>query len=126
MSACVTSRTHPGAFSVPDVLDHIGINVSDYDRGRDFYAKALAPLGIELLMEPIPETGGLGREGKPFHWITGERKPATENVHAAAIEAGGVDNGAPGIRELYHPTYYGAYMLDPDGNNVEAVCHAPG
>ena len=125
----------------PVVLDHIGINVSDYDRGRDFYAKALAPLGIELLMEPIPGTGGFGREGKPFFWITGERQPTTENVHVAfavadrgtvdafhvaALEAGGVDNGAPGIRELYHPNYYGAYVLDPDGNNVEAVCHRPG
>jgi catechol 2,3-dioxygenase-like lactoylglutathione lyase family enzyme len=93
-----------------------------------------------LLMEPIPRTGGFGSDGKPWFWISEERKPVTENMHvafavpdratvdafhAAALEAGGTDNGAPGIREIYHPAYYGAYVLDPDGNNVEAVCHKP-
>ena len=88
----------------------------------------------------MPRIGGFGTEGKPWFWITDQREPATENVHvsfaaadratvdafhAAALEAGGTDNGAPGVRELYHPTYYGAYVLDPDGNNVEAVCHRP-
>ena len=122
------------------MLDHIGINVSDYDHSRDFYQRALAPLGFSLLMEPIPRTGGFGREGKPWFWISEERKPTTENVHvaftapdratvdafhAAAVEAGGTDNGAPGIREIYHPTYYGAYVLDLDGNNIEVVCHRP-
>jgi catechol 2,3-dioxygenase-like lactoylglutathione lyase family enzyme len=122
------------------MLDHLGINVSDYDRSRDFYERALAPLGFALLMEPAPRTGGFGREGKPSFWITDQRKPTSENVHvaftapdratvdafhAAALEAGGTDNGGPGIRELYHPTYYGAYVLDLDGNNVEAVCHTP-
>jgi catechol 2,3-dioxygenase-like lactoylglutathione lyase family enzyme len=122
------------------MLDHIGINVSDYDRSRDFYQRALAPLGFSLLMEPIPRTGGFGREGKPWFWISEERKPMTENVHiaftapdratvdafhAAAVGAGGTDNGAPGIREIYHPTYYGAYALDLDGNNIEVVCHRP-
>jgi catechol 2,3-dioxygenase-like lactoylglutathione lyase family enzyme len=120
------------------MLDHLGINVSDYDRSRDFYERALGPLGFVLLMEPAPRTGGFGREGKPSFWITDQRKPTSENVHvaftapdratvdafhAAALEAGGTDNGGPGIRELYHPTYYGAYVLDLDGNNVEAVCH---
>jgi catechol 2,3-dioxygenase-like lactoylglutathione lyase family enzyme len=123
------------------MLDHVGINVSDYDRSRSFYERALAPLGISLLMEPLPRIGGFGRDGKPFFWITDQRKPGSENVHvafavpdratvdafhAAALEAGGTDNGAPGIREIYHPTYYGAYVLDPDGNNIEAVSHRPG
>jgi catechol 2,3-dioxygenase-like lactoylglutathione lyase family enzyme len=122
------------------MLDHIGLNVSDYDRSRAFYERALAPLGFSLLMEPAPRIGGLGRDGKPWFWITDQRQPATENMHvafaaparatvdafhAAALEAGGTDNGAPGIREIYHPTYYGAYVLDPDGNNVEACCHHP-
>lgn len=124
------------------MLDHTGINVADYARSRDFYAKALEPLGLKLLMEPGPGIGGFGGEdGKPFFWITDQRQPTTENVHvafasmdratvdafhAAALEAGGTDNGAPGIRELYHPDYYGAFVLDPDGNNIEACCHAPG
>jgi catechol 2,3-dioxygenase-like lactoylglutathione lyase family enzyme len=122
------------------MLDHVGINVSEYDRSRDFYAKALEPLGYSLLMEPVAGTGGFGREGKPDFWISAEREPTTENVHVAlaaddratvdafhavALEAGGTDNGAPGVREIYHPTYYGAYLLDPDGNNIEVVCHKP-
>ena len=122
------------------MLDHAGINVSDYDRSRDFYTHALAPLGCELLMEPVPRTGGFGRDGNPFFWITGTREPVTSNVHiaftvddratvdafhAAAVEAGGTDNGPPGVRDLYHPAYYGAFVLDPDGNNIEAVCHRP-
>jgi catechol 2,3-dioxygenase-like lactoylglutathione lyase family enzyme len=92
-------------------------------------------------MEPVPRAGGFGRDGKPWFWITDQRKPTSENVHvaftapdratvdafhAAALAAGGTDNGAPGIRELYHPTYYGAYILDPDRNNIEVVCHQPG
>jgi catechol 2,3-dioxygenase-like lactoylglutathione lyase family enzyme len=120
------------------MLDHLGVNVSDYDRSRDFYEKALEPLGFTLLMEPAPRTGGFGREGKPWFWITDQREPTTKNVHvaftapdratvdafhAAALDAGGTDHGAPGIREIHHPTYYGAYVLDPDGNNVEVVCH---
>ena len=120
------------------MIDHVGVNVSDYDRSRAFYAKALEPLGYTLLMEPVEGHGGFGREGKPDYWISGVREPPTENVHvalaapvratvdafhAAALEAGGTDNGAPGIREIYHPQYYGAFVLDPDGNNVEAVCH---
>jgi catechol 2,3-dioxygenase-like lactoylglutathione lyase family enzyme len=122
------------------MLDHLGINVSDYDRSRDFYEKALAPLGYTLLMEPIPRFGGFGKDRKPSFWITDQREPPTTNVHfafaasdratvdafhAAALEAGGIDNGAPGPRPMYHPGYYGAFVLDPDGNNVEAVCHRP-
>ncbi len=122
------------------MLDHIAINVSDYDRSRGFYERALAPLDYALLMEPRPQTGGFGRDGKPWFWITDQRTPTTDNVHvafaaadratvdafhAAALVAGGTDNGGPGIREIYHPNYYGAFVIDPDGNNIEAVCHQP-
>ena len=120
------------------MIDHVGVNVSDYERSRDFYAKALEPLGYSLLMEPVDGHCGFGREGKPDFWISGVREPATENVHvalaapdratvdafhAAGLEAGGSDNGEPGVREHYHPTYYGAFVRDPDGNNIEVVCH---
>jgi catechol 2,3-dioxygenase-like lactoylglutathione lyase family enzyme len=128
------------AVACPTVLDHIGINVSDYDRSRAFYEKALAPLGYTLLMEPMQGIGGFGRAGKPDFWIAAVREPTTHNVHvalvapdretvdafhAAALDAGGTDNGGPGLREHYHPSYYGAFVLDPDGNNIEAVCHRP-
>ncbi len=120
------------------MLDHVSINVSDYERSRAFYEKALTPLGYSLLMEPRARIGGFGADGKPWFWITDQREPTTENVHvafsapdrrtvdafhAAATGAGGNDNGAPGVREIYHPHYYGAFVLDPDGNNIEAVCH---
>jgi catechol 2,3-dioxygenase-like lactoylglutathione lyase family enzyme len=122
------------------MIDHVGVNVSDYERSRDFYVKALEPLGYSLMMEPVEGHGGFGREGKPDFWISGLREPATENIHvalaapdratvdafhAAALEAGGADNGEPGLREQYHPTYYGAFVRDPDGNNIEVVCHKP-
>jgi catechol 2,3-dioxygenase-like lactoylglutathione lyase family enzyme len=126
------------------MLDHLGINVSDYERSKGFYEKALAPLGLEVLMEPAAEIGGFGSTagplaGKPYFWIS-TREEASSGVHvafqvdsrdlvdafhAAALEAGGSDNGAPGVREIYHPGYYGAFVHDPDGNNVEAVCHSP-
>jgi catechol 2,3-dioxygenase-like lactoylglutathione lyase family enzyme len=122
------------------MLDHAGINVADYDRSRAFYEQALAPLGYSLLMEPMTRIGGFGRDGKPDFWITDQRQPTTTNVHVAlaapdratvdafheaALAAGGTDNGAPGVREIYHPSYYGAYVFDPDGNNIEACCHRP-
>ena len=123
-------------------LDHIGLSVSDYDRARAFYAAALEPLGWGMMMEfPTPDgkAGGFGRDGKPFFWISeggktaphlhvafgAETRAAVDAFYAAAIKAGGKDNGPPGIREMYHPTYYGAFVLDPDGHNIEAVCHAP-
>jgi catechol 2,3-dioxygenase-like lactoylglutathione lyase family enzyme len=122
------------------MLDHVGFGVSDYQRSKAFYERALAPLGIELLMEPVAEAAGFGRDGKPFFWVE-TRGPAVkgglhvafavedrgtvDTFHAVALEAGGTDNGAPGVREIYHPNYYGAYVLDPDGNNIEAVCHRP-
>lgn len=121
------------------MLDHVGFDVSDYGRSKAFYEKALAPLGLKLLMEPAPGIGGFGDGQKPFFWIGKRGAPqggihvafaagnreTVDSFHAAALEAGATDNGGPGIREMYHPSYYGAYVLDPDGNNVEAVCHAP-
>ena len=123
-------------------LDHISLSVEDYARAKAFYLKALAPLGITLMME-FPEPGdrnhgGFGAEGKPFFWISsgGRQTPPThiafgvetraevDAFHKAALAAGGTDNGAPGIRAMYHPSYYGAFALDPEGHNIEAVCHA--
>jgi catechol 2,3-dioxygenase-like lactoylglutathione lyase family enzyme len=121
-------------------FDHVGLEVRDYARSRPFYERALAPLGMRVVMEPIPNVAGFGDEF-PFFWI-GERgrepdsgvhvafaaedRATVDAFHAAALEAGGEDNGGPGVREIYHPNYYGAFVLDPDGNNVEAVCHKPG
>ena len=121
------------------MLDQIGIGVNDYERSKAFYTQALAPLGMTLLMEPVGKAAGFGKDGKPVFWLEALRPAVTEvhiafavderatvdAFHAAGLEAGGTDNGAPGVREIYHPNYYGAYVLDPDGNNVEAVCHRP-
>lgn len=119
------------------MIDHVGIDVSDIDAAKAFYEKALAPLGYEKLRE-FPEAVGFGEQGKPDFWVAKRGKPGTSHVaiaspdrasvdafHAAALAAGGRDNGAPGLRQQYHATYYGAYVLDPEGNNVEAVCHRP-
>lgn len=125
------------------MLDHIGFGVSDYARAKSFYEKALAPLGIGIVMEVRPEEGGhtalgFGKDGRPFFWIA--LGSATANIHVAfatqsraevdafyraALGAGGRDNGAPGLRPHYHPNYYAAFVLDHDGHNVEAVCHRP-
>ena len=121
------------------MLDHMGFAVSDYERSKAFYEQALAPLGIKLLMEPAPGIGGFGDDQKPYLWFGTRDAPQTgihiafeaddretvDAFHAAALAAGGTDNGGPGIREIYHPNYYGAYVLDPDGNNIEAACHRP-
>jgi catechol 2,3-dioxygenase-like lactoylglutathione lyase family enzyme len=118
------------------MIDYVGLEVRDYLRSKDFYLAALAPLEIELLLEFEGRIGGFGREGKPFFWIR-QGEPAAgihvafvapdadtvDAFYAAAVGAGGDDNGAPGLRAQYHPGYYGAYVLDPDGNNVEAVHH---
>jgi catechol 2,3-dioxygenase-like lactoylglutathione lyase family enzyme len=122
------------------VLDHVGIEVGDFDASRAFYEIALAPLGLAVVMEPVPTSAGFGgSDRKPWFWINARGRPAVRGVHlafkainrdmvdafhAAALVAGGTDNGAPGPRPLYHQNYYGAFVLDPDGNNVEAVCHA--
>jgi catechol 2,3-dioxygenase-like lactoylglutathione lyase family enzyme len=116
------------------------LDVTDYAASKAFYEQALAPLGMRMVMEPGPETGGFGEEF-PFFWITRRGRGLQGGVHVAftardramvgafheaALAAGGTDNGGPGVREIYHPDYYGAFVLDPDGNNVEAVCHRPG
>jgi len=119
------------------MLDHIGIGVRDPQASKAFYAAALAPLGIEVIMD-FGEAVGLGSRGKPFFWFGKSAEGANTHVafaapdrktvdafYAAAMAAGGKDNGAPGIRAQYHPNYYGAFVLDPDGHNVEAVCHTP-
>jgi catechol 2,3-dioxygenase-like lactoylglutathione lyase family enzyme len=123
------------------VLDHIGIGVADYERSTTFYKRALAPLGYALLMEFSGAAAGFGREnaGRPSFFIEAHGEPVrgrlhiafqaesrelVDAFHAAALEAGGTDNGEPGLR-WYHPDYYGAYVLDPDGHNIEAVCHKP-
>jgi len=125
------------------MLDHMGFGVSDYPRARSFYEKALAPLGIGIVMEVRPEEGGhaalgFGKDGKPFFWIALGNVSANIHVafvagsraevdafHAAALAAGGRDNGAPGLRPHYHASYYAAFVLNPDGHNIEAVCHRP-
>jgi catechol 2,3-dioxygenase-like lactoylglutathione lyase family enzyme len=125
------------------MIDHTGIGVSDFNKSKAFYSKALAPIGYVLLLEfPAAVTGrsdvaGFGEAPKPDFWISsgGANNPPihiafrvssraiVDAFYKAALEAGGKDNGAPGIRAIYHPNYYGAFVLDPDGHNVEAVCH---
>ena len=118
------------------MIDHVNINVRDFTASRDFYTRALEPLGVEVMMEFGP-MAGMGNAGKPDFWISERGEPSgpshiafeapdRETVDAffrAAIDAGGTDNGAPGPRPQYHENYYGAFVLDPDGNNIEAVCH---
>ena len=131
------------------MIDHIGLSVRDFAVSRAFYTAALAPLGFGVVMEVTEAmTGGHGAHagfgaGKPEFWIGSGGAPggasggpvhvafvagsraAVRAFHAAALAAGATDNGAPGLRPQYHPDYYGAFVLDPDGNNVEAVCHGP-
>jgi catechol 2,3-dioxygenase-like lactoylglutathione lyase family enzyme len=128
------------------IIDHFGFGASDYRRAKAFYAQALAPLGITLVMELGPEQTegkvwacGFGKGGKPEFWIgsdgktwpplhvafTADTRAEVRAFHEAALAAGGRDNGAPGLRPRYHPDYYGAFILDLDGHNVEVVCHRP-
>jgi catechol 2,3-dioxygenase-like lactoylglutathione lyase family enzyme len=120
------------------MFDHVGVNVRDYERSRAFYEQALAPLGFEKTAEFEEwKAAAFGPQGKHGFWVA-QREPygtgthvaftvddraAVDAFHAAGLAAGGTDNGAPGIREHYHPTYYAAFVLDPDDNNIEAVCH---
>jgi len=119
------------------MIDHVGLLVTNYARSKRFFENALAPLGYKLILEFGDSVAGFGAEGKPDFWISvgspaaihvaiGSPDRATVDAfHEAALAAGGRDNGAPGLRPQYHPNYYGAFVLDPDGNNVEAVCHLP-
>jgi catechol 2,3-dioxygenase-like lactoylglutathione lyase family enzyme len=120
------------------MFDHIGLNVGDFGASRAFYERALAPLGFRIVMEMEEwKAVAFGQNEKPSFWVV-ERPPhgtgthvaftcdsrdSVDAFHAAALAAGGTDNGLPGLREHYHPDYYGAFVLDPDGNNIEAVCH---
>jgi catechol 2,3-dioxygenase-like lactoylglutathione lyase family enzyme len=128
------------------ILDHIGFAAGDYEGAKAFYSAALKPLGIALVME-VGQNDNPGRKacgfggpsGKPDFWLGSEGKTAphihvcfaaetraaVDAFHAAALKAGAKDNGPPGIRAHYHPSYYAAFVLDPEGHNIEAVCHKP-
>ena len=120
------------------MFDHVGFGVSDYAASKAFFLKALQPLGVTVVMEG--QFGvGLGKDNKPYLWMypspekpahlhlafTAESREQVDEFHRAALEAGGKDNGAPGLRPHYHANYYGAFVIGPDGHNVEAVCHKP-
>ena len=120
------------------MFDHLGFAVADFPTSRAFYLSALAPLGGRVVMEG-PDFAGFGREGRPQFWIGTGEAPTTRlhlaftagsraevrAFYEAAIGAGGADNGPPGLRPNYHPNYYGAFAIDPNGHNIEAVCHSP-
>jgi len=126
-------------------IDHTSLSVSDFAAAKAFYTAALKPLRVKVIKEfPAEVTGsvdvaGLGADGKPFFWLANagkttprvhlafraENRAQVDAFYEAAIAAGGVDNGAPGPRPMYHPNYYGAFVLDADGHNIEAVCHSP-
>ncbi|SDC93930.1 Predicted lactoylglutathione lyase [Variovorax sp. CF079] len=120
------------------IFDHIGFNVSDLQASKAFYVRALAPLGIGVAMDGEGWVM-LGRPGRPQFWIgsfgsspgpihiafAAENREQVRRFYDAALAAGGKDNGPPGLREHYHANYYGAFVIGPDGHNVEAVCHAP-
>lgn len=139
---CMLSR--PGVSKERIVIDHITFGVTDFSRSVEFYDRAFAPLGVRRLLNlPLEQTGGIKVAGYgedcPWFWIAEEN--ATQGMlhiavtardhagvdafHAAALLAGGTDNGQPGLRPHYHADYYGAFVLDPDGHNIEAVCHDP-
>jgi catechol 2,3-dioxygenase-like lactoylglutathione lyase family enzyme len=127
-------------------LDHVSLPVSDFARAKAFYQQVLAPLGISVLMDMGDFAAGFGRDGKPDFWIgagpASFQPPDTlaritpvhlafaarstaevDGFYRAALAAGAKDNGAPGLRQQYHPHYYGAFVIDSDGHNVEAVFH---
>ncbi|WP_028080487.1 VOC family protein [Solimonas soli] len=135
------------------MLDHIGLVVADYERSKAFYRATLAAIGFELVMELDEKVldrahAGFGEPPKPEFWISAgatgaapgpsftappvhvafrvRARALVDAFHRAALAAGARDNGAPGLRPHYHADYYGAFVLDPDGHNIEAVCHAPG
>lgn len=129
------------------MIDHISVNVSDPAASKAFYEAALAPLGYRVVMEFGPVTGlgapvpgaSEGAPASPDLWLSPTKSPTPCHIavaasstaqvdafHEAALAAGGKDNGGPGERAHYHPGYYGAFVLDPDGNNLEAVFHGAG
>lgn len=120
------------------MFDHVGFGVSDYTLSKSFFLTSLRPLGMGIVMEGVHGIG-FGRNGKPLLFLfessekptplhlafTAENRQQVQAFYRAALEAGGKDNGAPGLRPQYHPNYYGAFVIGPDGHNVEAVCHRP-
>jgi catechol 2,3-dioxygenase-like lactoylglutathione lyase family enzyme len=127
------------------MIDHMGVGASNFSASKRFYDAALSALRYESVMEFTPEQSGgyqgigYGKDGKPFFWLSNDGprgtgihvafaasdRAAVDAFYKAALSCGGRDNGAPGLRPHYHPHYYGAFVFDPDGINVEAVCHAP-
>jgi catechol 2,3-dioxygenase-like lactoylglutathione lyase family enzyme len=130
------------------LIDHVTLVVSDFARSKTFYEKALAPLGVKVIME-FGKAAGFGRGQKPDFWIgegpmsfqtpeqlavltpthlafAARSRDEVDAFYAAALAAGARDFGKPGLREIYHPHYYGAFVLDPDGHDIEAVIHGPG
>ena len=120
------------------MFDHIGLGVTNLAQSKAFFLKALQPLGVAVAMEG-PYGVGMGQNGKPVFWLSetkerpahlhiafaAENRKQVDEFHKAALAAGGKDNGAPGLRPHYHPNYYGAFVIGPDGHNIEAVCHKP-
>jgi catechol 2,3-dioxygenase-like lactoylglutathione lyase family enzyme len=120
------------------MFDHLGFGVTDYAASKAFFVQALAPLGVAVVMEG-PYGLGLGQGKKPSLWLhatsdkpspihlafAARNRKEVDAFYQAALAAGGKDNGAPGLRPHYHPNYYGAFVIGPDGHNVEAVCHRP-
>jgi catechol 2,3-dioxygenase-like lactoylglutathione lyase family enzyme len=120
------------------MFDHISFVVKDAAASRAFYVAALAPLGVAVAAE-FEGHVGMGRDGRAQLWFSQGDLPASplhlafgattraevDAFHAAALAAGARDNGAPGLRPHYHPNYYGAFAIDPNGHNIEAVCHSP-
>jgi catechol 2,3-dioxygenase-like lactoylglutathione lyase family enzyme len=120
------------------VIDHVTLNVSDVEASKAFFAEALRPLGYELTLDFV-EGAGFAAGGKPDFFLAQRGQPSTpvhvafkapnraavDRFHEASLAAGGSDNGPPGIRRVYHEYYYGAYVIDPEGNNIEAVTHDP-
>lgn len=121
------------------MIDHLSITVSNMVRGRVFYDAALASLGAKRVMDVEESASGYGNDWKPVFWIQAgvpaleghiafqaANRAMVDAFYVAALAAGAKDNGAPGLRLHYHPNYYGAFVIDPDGNRLEAVCHGPG
>jgi catechol 2,3-dioxygenase-like lactoylglutathione lyase family enzyme len=142
----MTAKSEVPRFEGDAILDHIEFAVADAERSRHFYEAALRPFGLTVILRVGPErtrTGGtrygLGRDGYPRIWFHDGEAPGSsihlalattdrrvvDAFHAAALAVGGRDNGAPGLRERYHPNYYAAFVLDPDGHNIEGVCQVP-
>jgi len=120
------------------MFDHLGLGVTNLAGTKAFFLQALQPLGVALVMEG-PYGVGMGQDNKPSLWLsetkerpaplhlafTAQSRQQVDTFYRAALAAGGKDNGAPGLRPHYHANYYGAFVIGPDGHNVEAVCHKP-